>query len=77
MSYLIILLPKGAADKGMETTVVRANNRIFKLEATIKQKDEKIQQLSYEKKALETGRKDQFKTIDNLINDKNYLLKVF
>ncbi len=49
---------------------------MFKLETQLKQRDEKILQLGFEKKFLDNLRKEQTKTIETLLQDKNFLLKV-
>lgn len=49
---------------------------MYQLEAIIKQKEDQIQQLSYEKRMLENIKRDQARTIETLMTDKSYYLKV-
>lgn len=61
--------------KLLGNTLAKANTQLFKLETQIKQKDEKILQLGFEKKFIDNLRKEQTKTIETLMQDKNFLLK--
>jgi len=70
-----ILLPKQIHSKTF--SLISPNIfRMFKLETQLKQRDEKILQLGFEKKFLDNLRKEQTKTIETLLQDKNFLLKV-
>jgi len=52
------------------------NFRLFKSEQVVKVRDERIRELEYQKTYLETTKKEQAKTIESLLKDKNFLLKV-